>query len=64
MIDSNRVVANYSEHRGKFKDASVFFTFVEQISPDALERWLKKSRETQWDYNNIVKRKGRLERLK
>ena len=48
----------------KFKDASVFYTTVEQIHTNDLKRWLKKSREIQWDYKNIVKRKGRLERLK
>jgi hypothetical protein len=29
-----------------------------------LKRWLEKSRGIQWDYKNIVKRKGRLKRLK
>lgn len=48
----------------KFKDASVFFTSPEQIDPEQLKLWLIKSREIQWDYKNIVKRKGRLERLK
>ncbi|HNV28784.1 MAG TPA: DUF1801 domain-containing protein [Cyclobacteriaceae bacterium] len=48
----------------KFKDASVFYTAVEQINTKDLKRWLKKSKEIQWDYKNIVKRKGRLERLK
>ncbi|MBW8333117.1 MAG: DUF1801 domain-containing protein [Prolixibacteraceae bacterium] len=48
----------------KFKDASVLYTTVEQINTNDLERWLKKSREIQWDYKNIVKRKGVLERLK
>lgn len=48
----------------KFKDASIFFTTVEQINIKDLQRWLKKSRDIQWDYKNIVKRKGRLERLK
>jgi len=48
----------------KFKDASVFYTAVEQINTQDLNRWLKKSRDIQWDYKNIVKRKGRLERLK
>ncbi len=47
----------------KFKDASVFYTTVEQISTNDLKRWLKKSREIQWDYKNIVKRKGQLEKL-
>jgi len=48
----------------KFKDASIFYTSVEQIDTKDLKRWLKKSREIQWDYKNIVKRKGLLERLK
>ncbi len=47
----------------KFKDASVFFNNPAEISTDDLKRWLKKSREIQWDYKNIVKRKGRLEKL-
>ena len=42
----------------KFKDASIFYTTVEQINTNDLTRWLKKSREIQWDYQNIVKRKG------
>jgi len=49
---------------GKFKDASVIYTSVEEINEKDLERWLTKSREIQWDYKNIYKRKGRLERLK
>jgi len=48
----------------KFKDASIFYTTVEQINIKDLQRWLKKSRDIQWDYKNIVKRKGHLERLK
>ena len=49
---------------GKFKDASVFYTTVEQINAKELKRWLKKSKSIQWDYKNIVKRKGRLDRIK
>lgn len=48
----------------KFKDASVFFNKVEEINTNDMKRWLNKSREIQWDYKNIVKRKGKLERLK
>lgn len=48
---------------GKFKDASVRYTAVEQVNVKDLKRWLKKSEQIQWDYKNIVKRKGRLERL-
>jgi len=49
---------------GKFKDASIRYTTADQINTDDLKRWLKKSRDIQWDYKNIVKRKGVLERLK
>lgn len=48
----------------KFKDASVFYKDVSEIRTSDIKRWLKKSKEIQWDYKNIVKRKGRLERLK
>lgn len=48
---------------GKFKAAEAAFTAVEQINQKDLERWLSKARSIQWDYKNIVKRKGRLERL-
>jgi uncharacterized protein YdhG (YjbR/CyaY superfamily) len=48
----------------KFKDASIFYNSVSEIKNKDLKRWLKKSREIQWDYKNIVKRKGKLEKLK
>jgi uncharacterized protein YdhG (YjbR/CyaY superfamily) len=48
---------------GKFKDASVTYTAVQQINQNDLNRWLQKSIRIQWDYKNIVKRKGILERL-
>ncbi|KIC93728.1 DUF1801 domain-containing protein [Flavihumibacter solisilvae] len=47
----------------KFKDASIFFNAATEIDEKKLKQWLKKSREIQWDYKNIIKRKGRLERL-
>jgi hypothetical protein len=49
---------------GKFKDASVTYTSAKEIKTKDLKRWLKKAEEIQWDYKNIVKRKGVLERLK
>ena len=49
---------------GKFQDASIFFNSVEEINENDLKTWLQKSREIQWDYKNIVKRKGELLRLK
>ena len=49
---------------GKFQDASIFFNSVEEINENDLKKWLQKSREIQWDYKNIVKRKGQILRLK
>jgi len=48
----------------KFKDASVIYNSLEEINPAEIKSWLKLSKNIQWDYKNIVKRKGRLERLK
>ncbi len=53
-----------SERGEKFKDASIFFNNISEIEAQDLTRWLKKSREIQWDYKNIVKRKGQLQKLK
>ena len=47
----------------KFKDASIFYTAVSDVSEADLQRWLQHARAIQWDYRNIVRRKGRLERL-
>ncbi|MGO4710113.1 DUF1801 domain-containing protein [Chryseobacterium sp. 2TAF14] len=48
----------------KFQDASVFYNDISEINETDMLRWLKKSVEIQWDYKNIVKRKGELIRLK
>lgn len=48
---------------GSFKAAEARYTDVTQIDKKALKRWLGKARTIQWDYKNIVKRKGVLERL-
>lgn len=52
------------EVEGTFKAAQKRYTNVKEIQEDDLRRWLKKSREIQWDYKNIVKKKGVLDRLK
>ncbi|OFZ66390.1 MAG: hypothetical protein A3D92_24180 [Bacteroidetes bacterium RIFCSPHIGHO2_02_FULL_44_7] len=52
------------QNEGKFKAAEMRYTSVDQVDLVELKRWLEKSREIQWDYKNIVKRKGQLERLK
>ncbi len=49
---------------GTFKAAEARYTSVDQIDPRSVEAWLQDSREIQWDYLNLVRRKGRLERLK
>lgn len=49
---------------GKFKDASVCYATPDEIVTEELKLWLKQAREIQWDYKNLVKRKGQLERLK
>ncbi len=49
---------------GSFKAAEARFTAASQVKATAMKRWLAKASRIQWDYKNIVKRKGRLERLK
>lgn len=49
---------------GKFKAAEARYTSEDQVNVEDLMRWLQKARNIQWDYKNIVKRKGVLERLK
>lgn len=48
----------------KFQTAGARFTSPTDIPAKDLKRWLKKSADIQWDYKNIVKRKGKLLRLK
>ena len=52
------------QKEGSFKAAEARYTSADQINKKDLKRWLRKSIEIQWDYKNIVKRKGVLERLK
>lgn len=49
---------------GTFKAAEARYTSVDQVDTRKLGRWLAESRDIQWDYKNLVRRKGRLERLK
>lgn len=49
---------------GKFKDASILYTDIGEIKVEDVIRWLEKSKTIQWDYKNVVKRKGQLVRLK
>ena len=51
-------------NEGSFKAAEKRYVSASEIKVAELKRWLKKSKEIQWDYKNIVKRKGQLLRLK
>lgn len=48
---------------GSFKAAEKRYMDVKEIKSTELKRWLKKAKTIQWDYKNIVKRKGKLVRL-
>ncbi len=48
---------------GKFKAAEILYTEVKEIKVTHLKKWLKKAKEIQWDYKNIVKRKGVLKKI-
>ena len=45
---------------GKFKDASIIYTHPDQINLKDMKRWIRKAKAIQWDYKNVVKRKGKL----
>ena len=49
---------------GSFKAAEARYTDIKQVNKEDLKHWLEKSRDIQWDYKNIVKRRGVLERIK
>jgi hypothetical protein len=48
---------------GSFKAAQIRYSSVTDIDADSVVRWVEKSKKIQWDYKNIVKRKGVLEKL-
>lgn len=52
------------QKEGRFKAAEARYTSVDQVKTEDLQRWLGKAREIQWDYKNLVRRKGQLERLR
>lgn len=51
------------EPEGTFKAAEKRYTSPDEVDKDDLARWLSEARTVQWDYKNLVKRKGKLERL-
>ena len=48
---------------GTFRAAHVHYTSVDEIKPTVLARWLRKAKRIQWDYKNIAKRRGVLEKI-
>ena len=49
---------------GSFKAAEARFIDAREVDPESMARWCAKARSIQWDYKNIVKRKGKLVRLR
>ena len=52
------------EKEGSFKAAECRYTAVDEVDAALLRKWLAEARDIQWDYQNLIKRKGKLERLK
>jgi hypothetical protein len=52
------------KNEGSFKAAEIRYIAAEQINTTDLARWVMKGKDIQWDYKNLIKRKGSLERLK
>lgn len=65
LVTAARVLTrkNSGRERVEFKDASIFFDSASEVNTDDLKRWLEKSKTIQWDYKNVAKRRGVLERL-
>jgi Domain of unknown function (DU1801) len=57
-FDEEKLAAN-----GSFKAAQLFYSSVDDINREDLTRRLAKAQSIQRDYKNIVKRKGKLEKL-
>ncbi|MEL6465980.1 MAG: DUF1801 domain-containing protein [Pseudomonadota bacterium] len=49
---------------GTFKAGELRLCTMNEVQAAPLAAWLSEARDIQWDYKNIVKRKGRLERLR
>jgi hypothetical protein len=52
------------QKEGKFKAADIRYTKLDEVNTEDILRWLNLAKDIQWDYKNLVKRKGVLERLK
>jgi hypothetical protein len=63
-MDKNIQAYNNKQAASNKAICEVLFKEIDSVLKEDLHRWLKKARDIQWDYKNIVKRKGVLERLK
>ena len=48
---------------GTFKAAEARYPSLADVDADRLGEWLGEARTVQWDYKNIAKKRGRLDRL-
>lgn len=48
---------------GSFKAAEIRYTDKSQIDTGNLHRWLKKGKRIQWNYKDIIKKRGVLEKI-
>jgi hypothetical protein len=48
---------------GTFQAAHIYYASPTEIKVTKLARWLRKAKTMQWDYKNIVKRRGKLEKI-
>jgi hypothetical protein len=63
LKDCIRLLFWSGQPEGSFKAAEARYRDVKEVNTKDLQRWLKKAQTIQWDYKNIVKRKGQLEKL-
>lgn len=48
---------------GTFQAAEARYNSVADVDVTALRGWLEQARTIQWDYKNLIRRKGKLERI-
>ncbi|MEK7625570.1 MAG: DUF1801 domain-containing protein [Patescibacteria group bacterium] len=48
---------------GSFKAAEMYYADIDEVKITVLRGWLKQAKRIQWDYGNIVKRKGKLVKI-
>lgn len=49
---------------GSFKAAEARYRRVDDVNVELLTAWLREARDVQWDYKNIVRRRGKLVRIR